>query len=292
MIHRKENIPVGIGLMLLTMFFFVTLDALAKHLMQHYSVVQVIWARFFFHMIFACLALIVMQTNIREKITSKKPGLQIVRSLLMLLTNGLFFIAIQTVELTTATTIMFLSPIMITMLAIPVLGEKVGLRRWIGVFIGFFGAMVIVRPGVIEFDFAIVLLLAATVSHALYQLFTRKVRVYDDPITSLLYTGLLGTVVMSTVVPMKWQTPTLEHWPYFILLGLTGCVGHFCLITALRVAPASVVSPFAYSTLIWASGYSYFVFNEMPHHQVYIGGSIIIASGLYILHRETKLKEY
>ena len=289
--QHNENIPAGVAFMLMTMFFFVTLDALAKYLMQYYSVVQVIWGRFFFHVFFVAIALIAVRTNLKEKIISKKPRLQIFRSLLMLLTNGLFFIAIQTVELTTATTIMFLSPIMVTMLAIPILGETVGMRRWIGVMVGFFGAVIIVSPGVIDFDISMILLLVATITHALYQLYTRKVRVYDDPITSLLYTGLLGTVVMTLLVPFEWQTPALEHWPFFVLLGLAGSIGHFCLITSLRIAPASVVSPYSYTTLLWAAGYSYFWFNEMPPQQVYIGGSLIIASGLYILYRETKVKK-
>ena len=166
MTDQNENIPAGIGLMLLAMFFFVVLDAAAKYLMQFYPVVQVIWGRFFFHMFFVALALLVMRTRIKEKIVSKKPGIQIWRSILMLATNALFFIAIQTVELTTASAIMFLTPIVVTILAIPVLGEHVGIRRWVGVLIGFVGALIIVRPGMIKVEMAILILLVATVCHA------------------------------------------------------------------------------------------------------------------------------
>ena len=277
--------------MLLAMFFFVTLDAVAKYLMQIYPVTQVIWGRFFFHMVLVLTALVLMRSNIKQAITSRRPGLQIWRSILMLATNGLFFYAVRTVELTAATTIMFLTPVVVTILAIPVLGETVGIRRWTGVLIGFVGAMIIVRPGVIEVEMPILILIVATLTHAFYQLFTRQVRVYDDPVTSLLYTGLVGTVVMSIVVPFQWQVPMLEHWPLFVLMGLMGSVGHYCLIRSLRAAPASVVSPFSYTTMIWATGFSYFLFDELPDSWVYAGGSLIVASGLYILHRERQVKQ-
>jgi len=288
---QNDNIPVGVGFMLLAMFFFVTLDAVAKYLMQIYPVTQVIWGRFFFHMVLVLTALVLMRSNIKQTITSRRPGLQIWRSVLMLATNGLFFYAIRTVELTTATTIMFLTPVVVTILSIPVLGETVGIRRWTGVLIGFAGALIIVRPGVIEVEMSILILIVATLTHAIYQLFTRQVRVYDDPVTSLLYTGLVGTMVMSIVVPFQWQVPMLEHWPLFVLMGLVGSVGHYCLIRSLRAAPASVVSPFSYTTMIWATGFSYFLFDELPDSWVYAGGSLIVASGLYILHRERQVKQ-
>lgn len=286
---QKENIPAGIGFMLLTMFFFVALDAAAKYLMQFYPVAQVIWGRFFFHTILTLSILFFMQAGFKEKLVSKCPGLQLWRSVLMLATNGLFFVAIKTVDLTTATSIMFLSPIVLTMLAIPILGEAVGVRRWTGVVTGFIGALIIVRPGIIDIDFAIILVLVATLSHAFYQIFTRQVRVYDAPVISLFYTGLIGAVVMSAVVPFVWQSPSLQHWLLFFLLGLMGCLGHFCLIRSLRIAPASVVSPFSYSTLIWASGFSFVLFGELPDKWVYIGAALIVASGLYILYREQQV---
>ncbi|MFT5114899.1 MAG: drug/metabolite transporter (DMT)-like permease [Parasphingorhabdus sp.] len=212
------------------------------------------------------LALILMRSNLKQIIISRRPGLQIWRSILMLLTNGLFFTAVRTVELTTATTIMFLTPIVVTILAIPILGERVGKRRWAGGIIGIIGAIIIVRPGIIDIDPAILILVVTTITHAFYQLLTRQVRNYDDPITSLMYTGLLDTVVMSMLIPWYWVVPVIEHWPFFVLMGLLGSVAYFCLIQALRAAPVSVVSPFSYTTLVWATAYSYFLFNELPDY--------------------------
>lgn len=277
--------------MLATMFFFVTLDATAKYLMQFYATAQVIWGRFFFHTFLVLITIVFMHSGGRGYLLSNKPPLQIWRSILMLATNGLFFMAVKTVDLTTASSIMFLSPIVVMLLAIPLLGETVGIRRIISVIIGFVGALVIVRPGVIEFDIAMGFLLVATVTHALYQIYTRQIRVYDHPLTSLLYTGVVGMIVMSIIVPFYWQQPTLSHWPFFVLMGMAGCLGHFCLIRSLRIAPASVVTPFSYTTLIWATGFSYILFDELPDIWVYIGAVLIIASGFYILFREQKVKQ-
>ncbi len=275
--------------MLLTMFFFVSLDAAAKYLMNFYPAAQVTWGRFFFHTVITIAVIVGLKKGIRQQIKSRTPKLQIARSFLMLATNGLFFLGIKTIDLTTATAIMFLSPVVMTILAIPVLGEQVGIRRWMGVFVGFVGAMIIVRPGFAEIDVAIIFLLIATVTHAFYQIFTRQVREYDDPMTSLFYTGIAGMVVMSAIMPFEWQTPEWQHWPLFVVLGLMGCLGHFCLIRSLRVAPVSVVSPFSYTTLIWATGFSYVLFGELPDYWVYVGAALIIFSGLYILYREQQL---
>ncbi len=289
MTEHPDNIPTAIVLVLVAMFFFVALDSLAKYLMVSYPVSQVVWGRFFFHTCFVVVALVYMGSGWRKRLVSRKPGIQLWRSVLMLATNGLFFLAISTVDLITATTIMFLFPIVVTILAIPVLGEQVGWRRWVSVVVGFAGALIIIRPGILQIDFAILILLLATITHAFYQLLTRKVRTYDEPITSLLYTGLVGTIIMSVVVPFEWQPPDLVHWPLFVMMGLCGCVGHFCLIRALRAAPASVLSPFNYSTLIWATGFSYVLFDELPDAWVYAGAAVIIGSGLYILHREQQV---
>ena len=277
--------------MLTTMFFFVALDAAAKYLLQFYPTIQVVWARFFFHTVTVLVVLGATSKSVKNDIISARPSLQYGRSAMILVTNGLFFYAIATIELATASTIMFLSPVIVTMLAIPMLGESVGIRRWIGVLIGFAGALLIVRPGYSQIDPAMLVLLLACFSNAIYQVLTRQVRDYDNPITSLFYTGIVGAVVVSVFVPSYWQWPTVQHWPVFVLVGVLGAIGHFCLIRALRVAPASVVSPFSYSSLIWSIGFSYFLFGELPDTWVYAGGALIIASGLYILHRERQLQK-
>jgi len=279
---------IGIAWMLITMFWFVSLDAMAKYLMQSYPVAQVVWARFFFHVIFVLIA---MGFNGGLQIRSQSIVLQCARSIFMLTTTVLFFIGVHLLPLATASTIMFVSPIFVTILSIFLLEEKVGVRRWAGVATGFVGAMVVVRPGFEGFDWSMLFVLTAALTHAFYQIFTRKARLYDSPITSLFYTGLVGALVMTAVVPYQWQS--VEGSDYFLLasLGAAGGIGHLCLIRAFRSAPASVVAPFSYTSLIWATLFGYILFSDLPDRWTLIGACLIISSGLYILHRERVTRE-
>ncbi len=284
-VTQPENTSIGIVCMLLTMLFFVILDVAAKYLMQHYSIVQVLWGRFFFHILFV---LVYICASRPADLISQRLPLQISRSILMLTTTALFFVGISTIQLATASTIMFLTPILVTVLAIPLLGETVRVRRWVGVLAGFSGALTVVRPGIDQIEAGIVFLLAAALSNSFYQINTRQIRTHDNPMTSLLYTGLTGAIVTSCLVPFNWQWPDLEHWLIFIMLGITGSISHLCLIRAFRVAPASIVAPFGYTSLIWSVGFGFIIFDDLPDRWTIIGAVIIISSGLYIYHREQK----
>jgi len=273
--------------MLATMFWFVTLDSTAKYLMQTYPVPQVVWARFFFHLLFV---VILMGPQLRVQIRSRSPAHQFLRSLFMFTTTVLFFIGISFLPLTTASTVMFLSPVIVTILSIPLLGEKVGPRRWMGIAIGFAGAVVVMRPGGDSLELSILIILAAACTNALYQVFTRKLGTGDNPMTSLFYTGITGALVMTAVVPWFWQPVAAVDWLLFIFAGVAGGIGHLCLIRAFRHAPASVVAPFSYSSLLWATAYGYVLFDDWPDAWTLSGAALIIGSGLYIFHREQTLK--
>jgi len=273
--------------MLATMFWFVTLDSTAKYLMQSYPVTQVIWARFFFHVVFVVL---LMGRQLGVHVRSQSLKHQSLRSLFMFTTTVLFFIGISLLPLATAATIMFMSPVILTILSIPLLGEKVGPRRWVGIAIGFAGAVVIMRPGSESFQLSILIVLAAAFTHAIYQIFTRKLGTRDRPITSLFYTGITGALAMTVVAPFYWQPVAVSDWPLFVFAGIAGGIGHLCLIRAFRQAPASVVAPFSYSSLLWATAFGYLLFGDLPDAWTLSGAAMIIASGLYIFHREQTLK--
>jgi drug/metabolite transporter (DMT)-like permease len=280
-----ENRTRGILWMLSTMFCFISLDAMMKHLLENLSLVQVTWSRFFFATL---IALLLCGRRLPVLAVSHAPRLQMLRSVLLMSTTGLFNAAIRTTALATATTIMFTSPLLVTVLSIPLLGEKVGARRWTGVAIGFLGALIVVRPwevGLGNLGSGVLYLLAAAFLNANYQIATRKVRA-DDPLTSLLYTATAGAIVTSAMVPWFWSWPDGLSWLLMAGSGLAGGLGHFCLIKAMGSAPASVVAPFSYSSLIWATLFGLVIWHDWPDLWTWVGAGLIIGSGLYIFHRE------
>ena len=216
-----ERRTVGILWMLATMLCFITLDATMKYAMGHYSLVQVTWGRFFFATLFAVL---ICLPKLRSYTKSSNYGLQIVRSLLLMTTTGLFNAGINHLPLATATTIMFLSPILATVLAIALLGETVGLRRWFGIAMGFVGAVIVVQPWHSlsdSFSTGALFLVAAAFTNACYQIATRHVR-QDDPLTSLLFTATAGAIVTSGLLPGNWTMPDAFGWALLVGSGLAG----------------------------------------------------------------------
>ncbi len=282
-----ENRAAGILWMLATMFCFILLDAIMKHLLESFSLVQVTWARFFFATI---AAILLCGRRLPTLAVSRSPALQALRSVLLMSTTGLFNAGIRVTPLATGTTIMFLSPLLVTVLSIPLLGEKVGARRWFGVAAGFLGALIVVRPWQEGFAFltsGVGFLLIAALLNANYQIATRKVRM-DDPLTSLLYTASAGALVTSFIVPWFWSWPGPWAWVLFVSAGAAGGLGHFCIIKAMAAAPASVVTPFSYTSLVWATGFGFVFWGDWPDPWTWTGAAIIILSGLYIFHRERK----
>ena len=285
-VRPQDDHVAGILWMLATVFCFISLDTVMKELLQTYSLVQVTWARFFFATLVAVLA---AGSSLPTVVKSKAPTMQMSRSLLLALTTGVFNAGVRLVPLATATTIMFLSPILITVLSIPLLKEQVGPRRWVGVIVGFVGAVIVVRPweghaGL--FLSGAGLLLIAALLNANYQIFTRKVRLYDEPLTSLFYTAVVGAVATTIFLPWHWQWPTATDWLLMAGAGLLGGVGHLFLIQAFRRAPASLLAPFSYVSLIGAALYGWLIFREWPDAWTWLGAALIIGSGLYIFNRE------
>ena len=284
---QDDNVKAGVAWMLLTTLFFLSLDAVAKHLVSSYPVIQVVWGRFLFHLI---LAAMILGPRFGFFVRSANLPLQIVRSILLLATTVLFFFGVRLLPLAEASAIMFTSPILLSILAIPFLGEKVGPYRWAAIFVAFLGALVVVRPGTGVMGVGALFLLGCSFCNAFYQLITRKLRGTDEARTTLLYTALAGTVGASLAVPLVWTPIASGDWPLFAALGVFGCLGHFTLIKAFQSAPATVVAPFSYASIIWAILYGFMFFGDLPDLWTLVGASIIAAGGLYILHREQKRK--
>jgi drug/metabolite transporter (DMT)-like permease len=275
----------GILLMLLTMVLFVAADAVAKVLTHRYPVVEVVWGRFTFHLL---LLLPILLTRRRTLLRTNALRLQLARTVFQIASTMLFFAAIAILPLATATTISFAQPLLITILSVPLLGEKVGPRRWSAVVIGFIGVIVIIRPaGVIAW--AALLPLGTAASSAFYQIVTRLVARIDPVQASLFYTAAGGAFVASLAVPFVWQEPDLAGWLLMALTGALAGAGHFCIIMAYQRAPASVLAPFTFTQLIWATGFGYLIFGDLPDGWTLLGALIITGSGLYVFYRESVL---
>jgi len=271
--------------MLTTTLFFVLIDVCAKHLLLSLPVTQVVWARFFFHLL-VVMALLGRRTL--GIVRANRPVLQTLRSAMLLTTTFLFFVGIRHIELAMASSIMFLSPILVTALSVPLLGERIGLRRVFGVLAGLTGALIIVRPGLGGVPLAALFFVAAACTNALYLLMTRMLRQADDAYTTLLYTALVGSVLASLAAPMEWTQPTPLEWAIMAAMGAFGAFGHFTLIRAFQSAPPSALMPFAYGGLIWATLFGFLVFGNLPDSYTILGALIIASSGLYIFHREQR----
>ena len=282
----RENIQSGILLMLAYSLFALIIDSFAKKLVSDVTTNQVVWARFIFH----SLALVIFfgPKKFMQLSKTKNIKLQVIRSLLLIATTFLFFSGIYVIGLATAHSIFFLTPILVTVLAIPLLGERVGIRRSFGVFAGFIGALLIIRPGFENFSPESLYFIGAAFTAALYQLATRHLGKSDHAYTTLFYTAALGTIICSLIVWIDWQPIKLIDWSLMIGLGFSAALGHFFLIKAFQMAPASALMPFTYSSLIWALIFGYWLFDEMPDQQTVFGSLIIIGSGLYIYIREKR----
>ena len=270
------------------MLLFVSMDTLAKYLTQSYPILQVVWARFFFHGIWLALYL---NRQLPRYIRSQRVWLQLGRGTCLVVTTFLFFSAISLLPLADASAIMLVGPLVVTALSMPLLGEYVGPRRWASVIVGFAGALIIIRPGSDVMQWASLLPFAAACIYGLYQISTRILSRYDPPFTTLLYTVSVGLPLTSMLLPFVWVWPDSTGWLLMAGVGMLGGVSHFTLIKAFSAAPVVVVTPFSYSNMIWAISLGYMVFGELPDRWTLIGAGIIAGSGLYIFYREQQRKK-
>jgi len=281
----------GIMFMLASAILFPVMNAAAKWLTDEYNTVEIVWARNLGHLLFLVL-LFAPARGFAALVRTTRPALQLTRSLLFVGGNLLFFSAIGHLPLALASAITFTAPFIVTALSVPMLGEKVGPRRWAAVVVGFAGALVVIRPGLGEVHWSVLLLIANAASYALYQILTRRVATHDRPETSAFYSALLGSVALCLAVPFFWHMPG-SVWEVVVLssLGVLGGLGHYCVARAFMWGPASVLSPFNYAQLIGAAILGYLIFDNVPDRWVWLDAAIIVASGLYIAYRERRVRQ-
>lgn len=272
----------GILLFLLALALFALLDATAKHLSAVFAVPLLVWARYTLH----CLIMVVFVAPAMRLalVRTAHPGLQVARALALVGTTGFAMMAFRSLPLAEATAVLFLSPLLVTLLAGPCLGERVGAGRWAAAAAGFAGVLLIARPGGALGAAGLLWALAGAACYAAYQLLTRRLSQSEHPLTLLFYTALVGTAVMSLALPWFWfeVSPTALQGLLIASLGLYGGVGHFILIRAFRLAPASTLTPFGYTQLVWATVLGWAVFGHVPDVPSFAGMAVIAASGLWL----------
>lgn len=280
----------AIGLMFVAVSFFTGLDTAAKYLatLKGIPVSQLVWCRFIGQ--FVGLAVLVPAFGVMSlgaMFKTKKPKLQLIRSVLMVATTVFNFLALQYLRLDQTVTIIFLAPLMVALLAGPFLGEWVGWRRLVAILIGFGGVVIAVRPGLGGVHPAVLYSLAGMLAYAVFMILTRYLARYDPPFVTLFYSMFVGTLFAAPFALIDWIAPQdLTTWLLLGSLGVLGGTGHYLFLHAYRLAPASSISPFLYLQLLTMVTAGWAVFGDLPDVWTLAGSVIIIASGIYLVHRE------
>ncbi len=272
--------------MILGMLLVPLMDGTAKILVADYPVAQVVWGRYAFNLLTLLPLFLLLRQRLRFSRT--RFSLQLSRALFLLGDTALFFAALFFIPLANGKAVFFASPLIMTALAPLMLGERVGRHRWAAVLIGFTGTLFILKPEASGLSIGYALALGSAFLYALYLLMTRKLSSSAPPLMSLLYTALFGTLIMSLFLPFHWVMPDGRGWALLVATGALGTISHFCIIKALEIGSASQLAPFSYAEIISATLFGLVVFGNFPDMATWTGISIVVASGLYILHRENR----
>ena len=262
------------------------MDTIAKYLSSEISFFQITWARYFFTVFWTLpLMFFFFRKNLKW---SENPKLQILRGVTLLSANICFFYSISIISMAKALTLAFIAPLVTTALSTIILGENVGIKRWSAVIVGFIGSLVVIRPGLIEFNLATLAALGTGFFYGVYLIITRKLHTVDNPLLTLLITGVVGAIISSLFVPIIWINLSQSQWLWLALMGIFACLGHLLLIYSLRYADASKLAPFGYFEIVTTIILGYYFFQDFPDIWTFTGLFIIISSGVYVFKREIK----
>ena len=264
------------------------MDGFAKYLSSELPVLQITWARYFFTVVFIFPLMLFFFK--KYLVWTDKPKLQLIRGLILLTANISFFYSISVISLPKALTLAFVAPLVVTAFSPFFLGESVGYRRWAAVIIGFIGSLVVIRPGFLEINLASLAALGTGIMYGFYLIITRKLSTSDNPLLTLLLTGVVGAIIATTFMPFVWVSPTFNQWSIMAAIGLFACIGHLFIILSLRYADASKLAPFSYFEIVTNIIIAYYFFGDFPDSWTFLGLFIIVFSGIYISRRENIVK--
>ncbi|MDJ0826250.1 MAG: DMT family transporter [Rhodobacter sp.] len=284
----QQNPRLGIALMVLTTLIFAVQDGISRHLAGEYNVLMVVMIRYWFFAAFVIAIAARKAGGLKQAAATTQPILQAFRGLLLAAEICVMVAAFTLLGLVESHAVFACYPLLIAALSGPILGERVGWRRWTAIAIGFVGVLIILQPGLAVFSPLALVPLASATMFALYGLLTRYAARRDSAATSFFWTGTVGAVAMTAVGLWSWQPMTPPDWAWMAALCITGAAGHYTLIRCYEVAEASAVQPFAYLQLVFASLIGLTVFAETLAPNVALGALIICAAGLFTLWRERR----
>ena len=282
-ISPDHQLRHGIVLIVAAVFMFSAMDTLAKFmLLSDYPIGALIWARYAVHLIVTAALLWPRMGSRLFRAT--RPGLQLVRGLLLVASTLCFYAALRYLPLAEAAAISFVGPVLTTLLAGWLLHERASVRQWVAVSLGFAGVLIIIRPGGGLFTPAAVFPLLTALLFSIYQIVTRKMSGHDHAYTTLFYTALVGGIVTSALLPLNWQTPTLFQAMMMFGMGVLGGYGHYLLIRAVEYASPAALAPFSYSQLLWSTMLGYIAFRDFPDAGSFLGMAVVVFAGLLALN--------
>jgi drug/metabolite transporter (DMT)-like permease len=279
---RNDNPLRGVALIVAATMCFSLSDVMAKYVGQYLPPVELTWIRY---VVFVGMAVTWFMASGRRSIRVRNPGLQVSRGAALVGSAIFFIVALGQLPLADAAAIGFVAPLMITALSVPMLGEVVGVRRWAAVAVGFIGVLVVVRPGTGAFEPGAVWVLLSSSSWAIASILTRRIS-GSDAATTLLWSSVTGLVILTCLLPFSFVVPAPWEVLFCAVLGLVAGSGQFLMVQAYRHAGAALLAPLSYGQMVYAVVLGYLVFRALPDEWTLVGAAIIIASGIYTVHRE------
>ncbi len=281
----RDDFLRGGAILLVSTVFFSLSDTMAKYVTAEVAPVQLAFVRYG---VFVLLALVPFMRRNPPSMRSRRPGLQVVRGLGVVVSAVAFIMSLGSLPIAEATAINFVTPLIITVLAVPVLGEVVRPQGWAAVLVGFVGVLIVVRPGVGGFHPAALLVLLSSMAWSVAILSTRRLVAFDPSGVTVLWTAVTGFVAIALALPLVYRPMTWEQLGLCLTIGVVASIGQWGAVIAYRYARATALAPLTYSQLIWSSMLGYLVFHNTPDWPVYVGAAIIAASGLYVVQMERR----
>lgn len=275
----------AILLMLLAIFLFSAMDACAKAIAAEANTVMALWARYTGQVV---LVICIVAPRLRRVARTAFPGMQLFRSVCQLGATSAFFLGLNHLGLAESAAIMDINPVLITLGAALFLGEKLGIRRLAAIGVALIGALIIIRPGTSVFSPYALFPLTAALCYSGFSLATRFIGHREDPWTSLLYSALLGSLVLTALLPASWELPSPKVALLMLVLAGLGTTAQLLMVRALSLGEAAMLAPFAYAGLISATLWGIFAFGEYPDRATVLGALVIAGAGVYVWHRETR----